>query len=187
MRKQAIPPVPPSRPELASRRSASFLRGWRVDMHHLFPIAGMYKAANQSIGGNGAVTKVLLDTLIVDAGKDEADDSGNHMVDTSNNQIVIRRPGWYVATGAVIWEGLDAGTYREVRITDGVSSYGISRVAQIPGSTAETMLLTTPPIDCDAGDTFDLRVAQDSGFSRSVISFGDPSYTPGLWVYMVAL
>ncbi len=125
-------------------------------------------SASQSIL-TGAVTKVTLDTAIVDVGG---------IADAANSKVVARRGGLYRIRGTVSYDvGASAQRY-DIFLYKNAASIGFNS----NGANSSFALLATPSIgsvvvSLSAADYIELYGYQDSGGTRSVSRDGTLPYT----------
>lgn len=118
--------------------------------------------SNQSIPSSSTGTKLPLDT-------EHIDKSGTLEIDTSNNQIVIKRDGIYCIVGHINWvgdSGWSTGDFAAANLS--VNGNSILSGAQVKAGTGDQGAQTVGIDTLSTGDTISVNPFQDSGASKDV-------------------
>lgn len=148
--------------KMATRISASYLRGFRLLPQGVFPVGKMRKSATQIIDVSSE-TKVLFDVRDHDTPYDDGQQqSGTEMCDLTNNELVIRVDGFYDGHFFGVLEGSGGGIRRLARVfLNNSTVIGIG--GGVIGPAADGTILYVPFAGFYvAGDTIEAKIFHDS-------------------------
>jgi hypothetical protein len=169
--------------ERQKRQSASSLRGVRLLAKGVFPTAKMSRSTDQSITNN-TETKVLFDTRDKDAGYDDGQQqSGSEICDLTNDEIVLRYPGFWAVTFFGCFAASTGGTVRGLRffLNGGVAVGGRFAYDRVNSAVFLTTVYGTLRGQFVEGDKVDARVIQDSGVALSLVA-AEGIYMSAEWI-----
>ncbi len=160
---------PPPVGEGKTRRSAGWIRGFRTLPQGIFPAALMSRSTDQAIP-TSVETQVEFDTRVYDSPyEDGQQQSGAEMVDLTNFKLVIRFVGYYTGHAFGVLTGGLAGTRRQMRVFKNGATV-IGRGGGFVGPAADGTPLMVPFAGVFVpGDTIEVKVFQDSGFSMNLL------------------
>ncbi len=118
------------------RVSASTLRGFHILSEGIFPNGRIKATSTQNIT-HLTDTKINFDTIVKDSPGDESGgDADGAMADLTNERLIARHAGWYIAAGLLPWNQGSGGDMRQARLRLNGTTFIASGHAPVMGSGA---------------------------------------------------
>ena len=142
------------------------------------PIATVYQASSQTLGGSGATVMITFDSTAVDS-------YGGHSNSTNNSEYIAQVAGWYLVTGGVCFSASSAGTYRKVQTYHHgtVIAYVAAQLYPAGGTTATSVPAPPAFVYLQVGDYVQIGATADTASLSTVTTSGNQSSMTVFWLH----